>query len=588
MVSLGLVMVPTNHLQRPSSGDQGFRRKKTGIQKKEDRDSEKRRSEESRMPRATEDEPSESQLEKVMVTMVEQMRLQHKEMKTLFAALAPAQGTAIQEISKDQYDQLSKDVQKFVSDEEAGNTFAYWYKGQQEALILMKLDEDAYRKYADDFLPMPPHGIDFETTVANLQKLFASKKTLIRRRYECLRITCPPLTTSYGPFRDYANTIKPVDEDAQLKELDYTALKTLQSTCPLLSYDTGQKMRQRPRRRSYHRKRSQCKNVVTFAAENARTYLDVTIRGRSLRFHLDTGADITLISRRTWKQLGCPTLETWLTPVKTADGTPMKIDGPYSCRLCWITEWKDLSSGSRCIFEVAGSLRDVVIVNHCNVKRTQNVVRTIRQPKSDRVRQRNAVHSEGVPVLSTNTLCVDTWTSVSSRDVSRAPDENAVDSAEGISERRKNTQWKMEEQFNRHHGAQKRSYQMGDRAWVRDYRPGRGKWIPARVKKRYGQAVYDVLTEEGDLWRRHANQMRGEEQHWKSCENTDASDLPFHQEDRRYKDVEDTITDAKDNAEDRGATKVPPSPRTRPARQRRPPSRLRVDSKMKTAWSVMV
>ncbi|KIH61185.1 hypothetical protein ANCDUO_08547 [Ancylostoma duodenale] len=123
---------------------------------------------------------------------------------------------------------------------------------------------------------------------------------------------------------------------------------------------------------------------------------------------------------------------------------------------------------------------------------------------------------------------------------------------------------------------------MEDRVWVRDYRPGREKWIPARVKKRYGRGVYDVLTEEGDLWRRHANQTRGEEQHWKSCENTDASDLTFHQEDRRCKDVEETSTDAKDNAENRGATNVPSSLRIRPVRQRRPPDRLRVDPKMKT------
>ncbi|KAL6731505.1 hypothetical protein Aduo_002364 [Ancylostoma duodenale] len=123
---------------------------------------------------------------------------------------------------------------------------------------------------------------------------------------------------------------------------------------------------------------------------------------------------------------------------------------------------------------------------------------------------------------------------------------------------------RMEEQFNRHHGAQKRSYQMEDRVSCEE------------------RAVYDVLTEEDDLWRRHANQKRGEEQHWRSCENTDASDLPFHQEDRRYKDVEETIIDAKDNAEDRGAINVPPPPRTRPLRQSRPPTRLRVDPKMKT------
>ncbi|KAK6738459.1 hypothetical protein RB195_020516 [Necator americanus] len=102
------------------------------------------------------------------------------------------------------------------------------------------------------------------------------------------------------------------------------------STCPLLSSSTGQKMGQKPRRRSNRRKKSQCKNVVTFAAKNARAYLDVNISGRSLRFQLDTGADITLVSRRTWKKLGSPPLEPCIMPAKAADGSPMKIDGRFS------------------------------------------------------------------------------------------------------------------------------------------------------------------------------------------------------------------------------------------------------------------
>ena len=140
----------------------------------------------------------EPQLAKILEAMVEQMRLQHEEMKSLFAALAPSQKPAVQDAS-DQYDQLSKDVQKFVPDEEIGNTFDYWFKrygplirdstlpdGKKRDLVLMKLDEEAYRKYADDVLPLQPHEINFEITVKNLQKLFASKKTLIRRQYECL------------------------------------------------------------------------------------------------------------------------------------------------------------------------------------------------------------------------------------------------------------------------------------------------------------------------------------------------------------------------------------------------------------------
>ncbi|KAK6764772.1 hypothetical protein RB195_024918 [Necator americanus] len=302
-------------------------------------------------------------------------RIQKKGADQGFRRKTETQRTTVQDVRKDQYDQLSKDVQMFISDEEVGHTFASWYKrygpvvkdsvllGSKKCdLILM--DEAAYRKYADDVLPKQPHEIDFETTVANLEKLFASRKTLIRRRHECFRINCPPLTASCVPFRDYANMIKRMDEDARLKELDYTALKTLQfvaglqdpslrevrlrmlrrldthtedapltvedlvadcenftalkmdntdmegshdihvvqkknvkcfncggphyrSTCPLLSSSTRQKMRQKPRRRSNRRRKSQCKNVVTFAAENARTYLDVNIRGRSLRSQLE-------------------------------------------------------------------------------------------------------------------------------------------------------------------------------------------------------------------------------------------------------------------------------------------------------------
>ncbi|KAK6741906.1 hypothetical protein RB195_009650 [Necator americanus] len=82
----------------------------------------------------------------------------------------------------------------FVSDEEVGHTFAYWYKRYGPVIkdsvlldskkrdLILTLDEDAYRKYADDILPKQPHEIDFETTVANLEKLFTSKKALIRQR----------------------------------------------------------------------------------------------------------------------------------------------------------------------------------------------------------------------------------------------------------------------------------------------------------------------------------------------------------------------------------------------------------------------
>ncbi|KAK6761473.1 hypothetical protein RB195_022516 [Necator americanus] len=140
----------------------------------------------------------------------------------------------------------------------------------------------------------------------------------------------------------------------------------------------------------------------------------------------------------------------------------------------------------------------------------------------------------------------------------------------------------IEEQFNRHHGAQKRSYHQEELVWARDYRPGHEKWTSARVKNRYGRAVYDVLTEEDDLWKRHdGNQMRGEKHRRISCEKTKASKMPFNQDERRYHGMARTIADVNNNVKDRAPTIMPPTT-TRPARQRRPPRRLQPDPKMKT------
>ncbi|VDM66288.1 unnamed protein product [Strongylus vulgaris] len=73
------------------------------------------------MPKVAEERCGhDSQLEKIPTVMVEQMRLQqeemkmqHDEMKSMFATHSRNQGGTVQDASKDQYDQLSRDVQKF-------------------------------------------------------------------------------------------------------------------------------------------------------------------------------------------------------------------------------------------------------------------------------------------------------------------------------------------------------------------------------------------------------------------------------------------------------------------------------------------
>nr|CDJ91861.1 Integrase domain containing protein [Haemonchus contortus] len=588
-------------------------------------------------------------------------------MKMLLSPLVSSRGGA-QETQKSQYDQLNKDVEKFVADEDAGQTFDYWFKrygpiirdstipeDKKRDLILLKLDDAAYRKYADDILPSQPHEIDFNTTVRNLQKLFTSKKTLIRRRYECLRITCPPLTQDNVPFRDYANTIKRMDEEAALKEMDYTSMKTLQFVAGLqdpslreirlrmlrrldtqpedapltiedlvaecenitalkvdnanmeASHDVhaGQKkkvicskcgephyktfcpllMKQSPKKpkRIHHRhKRNKCKNVATFSAEHARTYINVDVQEHKLRFQLDTGADITLISRHTWKKLGFPALEPYATPVKTADGSPMKIDGRFHTEFsvkdrtngeqhhgsgyCYVTEstnllglewctqlpaYKELQEKYHCrMVKDSEAIRNSLVADlmkQCTEvldKSSTTIIASLRELRmlfarfensnvivsGSRTQFTSEAFQESREKQGIKHFCSPSFHPRLNGQAERLvntvkrslPKSKERDNSELLAEFLKSYQRTpctttpkqlsqaelltllkekgprktvVERQYSLHHGAPERSYHIEDPVYIRYYRPGQQKWIPAHVKNRHGRVLYDVIVE---------------------------------------------------------------------------------------------
>ncbi|PIO70101.1 hypothetical protein TELCIR_08056 [Teladorsagia circumcincta] len=315
------------------------------------------------------------------------------------------------------------------------------------------------------------------------------------------------------------------------------------NVCPLLANQPkmSSQIPNKPRRQHHRRKRDQCKNIATFAAENARTYINVDVRGHSIRFQLDTGADITLIYRRRWKKLGSSLLKSCPIPVKTADGSPMKIGGRFSTDF----SVKDRTTGNQ--FRGNG---------YCYVTESTNLLGLewcVQLPAYKKLQEKHHCRME---------------------------------TAEGGKGPRK---VKMEKQFNRHHRARERSYQTEEPVWIRDYRPGQKRWILAHVKSRLGRVLFDVLTEEGQLWRRHANQMRATTKENNIYEDIQTLDDHFWSEDRQqrskeaqYEEEEKTTLDFENYAMDR--TKSPASPQTtdRCNRQRRPPSRLQVNPKMKT------
>lgn len=69
---------------------------------------------------------------------------------------------------------------------------------------------------------------------------------------------------------------------------------------------------------------------------------------------------------------------------------------------------------------------------------------------------------------------------------------------------------KMEQQFNRQHGAVKHQpYLAGDKIYAADYRTrNKRRWTPAIVIEQAGSVMYKVRTHNNKIWTRHTNQMR--------------------------------------------------------------------------------
>ena len=63
--------------------------------------------------------------------------------------------------------------------------------------------------------------------------------------------------------------------------------------------------------------------------DNSQRFIHVKIGEHETKLQLDTGADITLISRHTWKKLGCPPLSPTTDEYKVANGEPLQIDGQF-------------------------------------------------------------------------------------------------------------------------------------------------------------------------------------------------------------------------------------------------------------------
>ncbi|KAL6738862.1 hypothetical protein Aduo_012361 [Ancylostoma duodenale] len=111
------------------------------------------------------------------------------------------------------------------------------------------------------------------------------------------------------------------------------------------------------------KRKHRCRNIAA-SAHGARTYLKVRLNGHPTRLQLDTGADITMISRRTWEDMNSPKLDRSTTTIRTADGSAMNILGSFNAAFtifdrkgrptegtgcCYVTESTDILGLEWCI-----------------------------------------------------------------------------------------------------------------------------------------------------------------------------------------------------------------------------------------------
>uniref|UniRef100_A0A5S6QGC4 RNA-directed DNA polymerase n=1 Tax=Trichuris muris TaxID=70415 RepID=A0A5S6QGC4_TRIMR len=129
---------------------------------------------------------------------------------------------------------------------------------------------------------------------------------------------------------------------------------------------------------------------------------------------------------------------------------------------------------------------------------------------------------------------------------------------------------RMSENFNRHHGARRRTFTPGSAAYMLNKEGQKPRWVEATIIRRKGRVVYDVRVGD-EIWTRHANQLRR-----RPDETVTQAALPTPMVNFGPSSPQGSST--MENADQSSSTAIPRSPR--PARARRPTRRLEPDPRL--------
>uniref|UniRef100_F1KU04 Peptidase A2 domain-containing protein n=1 Tax=Ascaris suum TaxID=6253 RepID=F1KU04_ASCSU len=307
--------------------------------------------------------------------------------------------------------------------------------------------------------------------------------------------------------------------------------------CKLIGHKKGfcKNFTKKKKKKQNSRKERRAANYVTVITSNAadiapinRIYRQVQINGITVQMRLDTGADVTLLSVRDWIAINRPKLLPPLVKLKSANNKNIKVRGYFECDFdinghkgrgyCHVADTQSLLgidwiSQNEPLFR---SLTEGVI---CNVSAT-----TLNRLRSTLI----ARLQKQFPTVFTPGLGRCTK---SKAHLTLKPDARPIfRKSRPVPYAAQLRDTKMEEQFNRHHGARRRHFKVGDAVYAKDYRGPKSTWIPGIVVRKVGNATYSVRC--GNLlWTRHINQLRSRKKTPPLGQLLDVFDLPLFNSD---------------------------------------------------------
>uniref|UniRef100_A0A0E3W295 Peptidase A2 domain-containing protein n=1 Tax=Anopheles gambiae TaxID=7165 RepID=A0A0E3W295_ANOGA len=219
------------------------------------------------------------------------------------------------------------------------------------------------------------------------------------------------------------------------------------------------------RKNNFYKRSSVATRVVSvniFSVQQNRKYVTVHIGQKSARLQLDTGSDITIIGRKTWKQLGMPNLSPAQVHAKTATGAHIQLDGEFEA--------------------------DITI----NGRTETAIIRVI--PSDLQLLGADVIAIFSLAAMPMNQFC-NRIASDSAKWEKKFP---AVFHGKGLCT--KTTQTLPEEHD--------RGFKSGDCVYAKWYSRNSWKWVPAQVVRMIGNVIYEVKTDDGRMHRRHVNQLR--------------------------------------------------------------------------------